>query len=319
MPDDIQVLPSPPVRNQAHHFVGLAFMALNMVRHKLRGYRTPRRHTTNDAAQAVAYDQAVVRNWRTHLEHYLGNTNPFAGRRVLEIGPGPDVGTGLFCLANGATSYLAVDAHALVHRDERDFHRDLARLITKETQCSEKLTTFLLKQAELFLNEDPDSLLTYRHLPNFDLAQIEPESVDLVVSHSCFEHLGDVERSFAQLTASLRPGAVLVSEIDLQTHTRWIRDADPLNIYRYRHRLYRSLAFSGTPNRLRPDSYLNYLESQGWGNFRLYPRRVLESSYVRRVEPTLHSRFRGDIEQLGWLSVVLCATRRGKQRRRATT
>ena len=47
--------------------------------------------------------------------------------------------------------------------------------------------------------------------------------------------------------------AHLVAEIDLQTHTRWIRNVDPLNIYRYSGQLYGSFRFSdgdGAPARV---------------------------------------------------------------------
>src|SRR5690606_32776454 len=130
---------------------------------------------------------------------------------------------------------------------------------------------------------------------------------------SAFEHFADVDRSFAQLAPLVTDRAHLASEIDLQTHTRWIRDADPLNIYRYRRRLYTSFGFSGIPNRIRPDEYLEILERHGWCDLRVYPRRVLEAGYVSAVEPSLDPRFRGDPEQLGWLSIVLCASRKGER------
>jgi hypothetical protein len=114
-----------------------------------------------------------------------------------------------------------------------------------------------------------------------------------------------------QLARVCRPKALFAAEIDLQTHSRWIRDADPLNIYRYPDPLYAAMRFAGSPNRLRPSDYEKLLAAHGWSEVHLYPRRVLDPSYVGRVEPTLAARFRGDLERLGWLSVVACATFEG--------
>ena len=134
-----------------------------------------------------------------------------------------------------------------------------------------------------------------------------------MVSHSAFEHLSRPRHSLAQLSDLVSDRAHLIAEIDLQTHTRWIRNVDPLNIYRYSGQLYRSLRFSGSPNRFRPDDYLNTLESEGWVDLRIYPQRVLEPKYVELVEPALDPRFQGDPEHLGWLTITLCASRRGER------
>ena len=154
---------------------------------------------------------------------------------------------------------------------------------------------------------ESDGPLAYRCLPSFDLSILPEKSIDLLFSHSTLEHLDCVRQSLEQLTRVAAPGCILVAQIDLQTHTRWIRDVDPLNIYRYQPGLYKALSFSGSPNRLRPPDYAVILESTGWTNPHLYPRRVLDTEYVRQVEDSLAPGFRG--EGLGWLTLVVCATR----------
>lgn len=305
--DDVERIPPAPVRNRLHHAAGLVLLALNAGRHRVLGYRTPR---PGDAIEAHRYAFAVYDNWTRHLRDYLQRDLDLDDRHVLEIGPGPDLGTGLLWLHAGAASYTAVDAHALVGKRQAKLHRQIAAAIAgQDVAALEKLHEAL----ERFEDGDEDGRLHYRVIPGFDLSKLAPRQYDLIVSHSAFEHITDVGKSFRDLDAITTDRAHLVTEIDLQTHTRWIRDADPLNIYRYSKGLYRSFHFSGIPNRVRPDEYLEHLEHAGWYDLRVYPRRVLDADYVRRVEAGLASPFRGDVEQLAWMSIVLCASRSGER------
>jgi hypothetical protein len=87
---------------------GLALGGANAARHRVRGYRTPRPFASGDQARAWAYNEKVVARWEQRGEIV------WSGRRVLELGPGPDLGTGEIILARGAGSYLAVDLFPLV-------------------------------------------------------------------------------------------------------------------------------------------------------------------------------------------------------------
>lgn len=315
MATQIEVLTRPQVHNRTFHALGLAFMALNQWRHRIRGYRNPRPRGPRNPREALRYDKAVVQNWREHLRLYEldgpGSGDP-ARRDVLEIGPGPDLGTGLILLCDGANSYTAVDAHPLLSKQRERQHRRIAALLARERNLAsaerDALVTLAASAGEA------EGRLSYRHLHDFDLKSLEPNSFDLIVAHSSFEHIADVDRCLGELARCARSGAVIVAEIDLQTHTRWIRDHDPLNIYRYRQQLYRSLSFDGSPNRVRPEQYLESLERHEWRDPRFFPQRVLERDYVRAVEPSLNRRFRGDVEQLAWMSVVLCARRAKRSR-----
>jgi len=307
MIQDVQHIDAPPVRNRLHHAAGAVLLALNAVRHRVLGYRTPR---PGNAAASHRYAFAVYENWTRHLRDYLQRDLELEGRHVLEIGPGPDLGTGLLWIDAGAASYTAVDVHALIGKRQAKLHRNVAAHIAGEdVDRLERLYAAL----ERFEAGDPEGPLRYRVLSDFDLTRLVPQRFDLVVSHSAFEHLTNVEATLDQLGEIVSDRAHLVAEIDLQTHTRWIRDADPLNIYRYTRRFYRSFHFSGIPNRVRPDEYLHHLEHSGWYDLRVYPRRVLDAGYIRRIEPRLAPRFRGDLEHLAWLSLVLCASRHGER------
>ena len=133
------------------------------------------------------------------------------------------------------------------------------------------------------------------------------ESVDLIVSQAAFEHFDDLHRTIGQMSKLARPGAVLVCEIDLSTHTRWIRDRDPLNIYRYSDAFYNMLKFRGSPNRVRPQAYREMLSDAGWDDIQQYPLAVLDEDYLAGVQPSLARQFKDDASEMGSLSIALCA------------
>lgn len=306
---EIQLVQPPAPRNHLYHLVGLGLIALNSWRHRIRGYRTPRPWFSRDPLRILEYDRAVYANWRRHLDDYLSFPLELDDRTVAELGPGSDLGTGLLWLAAGAQSYAGLDAHPLVTGRTRTVHEGLARLIAgPDADLLERLLDAVGR-----LHAGEDGPLRYRVLDHFDLRKLDLDGFDLVVSHSALEHIGRIDRTVGQLSERVTDRAHFVAEIDLQTHTRWIRDRDPLNIYRYRRQTWRTFSFSGVPNRVRPDTYFGTLEQHGWTDLRVYPRRVLPMEYVQAVEPSLDQEFRGDPEHLSWLSVVVCASRTGER------
>jgi hypothetical protein len=99
---------------------------------------------------------------------------------------------------------------------------------------------------------------------------------------------------------------MIVAEIDLKTHSRWIRDHDPNNIYRYPSSLYRALWFRGIPNRVRPYQYRQIFESHGWTNVSVTP---LERVSDRRLMGSVDERFKDARNELDVLSILFCATK----------
>jgi len=116
-----------------------------------------------------------------------------------------------------------------------------------------------------------ESRLRYVVNKNFDIvAAFGKATIDLVFSQAAFEHFDDIEKAVSQLSEICKDGALLVAEIDLKTHSRWIRDVDPNNIYRYSNYVYNLFRASGTPNRYRPYQYKEALERFGWSNIYIF-------------------------------------------------
>jgi hypothetical protein len=154
------------------------------------------------------------------------------------------------------------------------------------------------------------SRINYCVRDDFDLVSaLGANSVDLVFSQAAFEHLDDVVQTFTDLTDVCEPGAVLVSEIDLKTHSRWIRDKDPNNIYRYSDSFYRAFWFRGIPNRVRPYKYRAILESLGWTDISILPLARWDNSIS--ISSEYWGPFKQEVNNMEFLSVMLCVRKPG--------
>ena len=241
------------------YWSGAAVLAINTVRNAMRGYRRPRPFSAEDQDRAHEYDVEVVDRWARFTD--------IAGLDVLELGPGPDLGTGAELLARGAASYVAVDAYPLARTVDTAFY-------------------------ERFRPEGAVGL-DYVVCPFDAIGNRLDRTFDLVVSNACLEHVPDVPLVFAALHGLLRPGGRMVHLIDAQTHSRPLRMRDPLNIYRFGDRTYASLAkYPGAPNRLLADDYVQLATDCGLTGVEIIERRSLSQRFVRDIAPSLPARFR---------------------------
>lgn len=285
--------------------VGLVFLFLAKAKHTILGYSTPKPFGMEDADRCVAYDIQVVDDWLVHLERYTGESarDLVKGKRVLELGPGSDLGTGIYLLGLGADRYNACDVNSLASEAPDGFYDALlARLESFfDSAIIERLRSDL--QAA---RAGANLRLNYVVRQDFDILRaFGPGTIELVFSQASFEHFDDIEATVAQVTAVCRPGAVLVAGVDLKTHSRWIRDKDPNNIYRYHPALYRAFHFRGSPNRLRPRDYVQAFERHGWKEVSVVPVTRVDGRSI----PRLHRAFRDPAAQMELLDIVLCARR----------
>ncbi len=305
---DVQTLSLPRVRNRTYHVLGAAALAANKLRYALLGYRRPRDFSPAQIDRCVKYDFEVVDNWLAYLNTYLGNPPEINGKNILELGPGQDLGIGLILLAKGARKYNAIDAHDLLAQSSEKFYEALFRRL--ETDDLDKAVVDELRRELERTKSGQNDRLNYLWREDFDLSVLDGEGVDFVLSQAAFEHFDDVARTIKQLNQVIRPGAVFLAVIDLQTHTRWLRDLDPLNIYRYSDFYYRLCRYVSQPNRIRPVEYSEILADNGWENIKVQPLAVLDSDYLRKVQSYLNGRFSAEDGQMEYLTVVICATKK---------
>lgn len=292
------------LRAAGYFTAGLAFLGLAKAKHMLSGYASPKPFDISQTDRCVAYDRKVVEEWLRELARYAGAEGELRGRSVLELGPGSDLGVGLILLAAGAARYSACDVHDLAKRTPDAFYEALFTTLEAGGNGAELAA---LREALRAMKAGEPSRLNYIVRRDFDIAAaFGPASIDLVFSQAAFEHFDDIDAVVRQLSIVCRPGARIVAEIDLKTHSRWIRDRDPNNIYRYPDALYAAFHFRGSPNRLRPWQYRQAFERHGWTDIQMRPLAQWQHD---GVADGLSRRFRAELNQMRHLSIAFCARR----------
>jgi SAM-dependent methyltransferase len=255
-------MPTPSSRGAAvatYYTAGLAFLALAKIKYLTQGYLTPKTVKPSDVDGCVTHARTIAQLYLAHVD--------VKSRHVLELGPGSDLGVGILLSQAGAQSYVAVDRNALVGALATPIHEALGGL--------------------------PNNI-RYEVVPDFQFAEsLGKARFDVVVSNAAFEHFDDVPGVARQLARVVKPGGRLSAFIDLGTDSRWIRDRDPANIYRYPGWLYRAFHFPGQPNRLRPSEYRQAFVDAGWTNVRT--SAVTRMSLVGRVHRTFAT---NDMDQM---------------------
>lgn len=296
------------IRNFAMFMAGLVFLLLAKLKNMVRGYATPKSFGIRLQDQCFDYDTQVVDKWLAVLRDQApGGVASIRGRKLLELGPGSDLGIGMILRARGAAQYTAFDVNALDAKVSDGFYVYFAERLQQQVAAVD--APALLEEVRM-ARAGRGSTLRYVVRSDFNLVGALPAGdMEIVFSNAAFEHFDDVATTAQQLFEVCAPGAVVVICIDLQTHSRWIREVDPNNIYRYPAWLYRLFHFRGIPNRLRPSDYAALFSAAGWQDLRILRDDVLAADDVRADVSGMNQRFRGNPDEMRALSVTLIARR----------
>ncbi|MFA6027936.1 MAG: methyltransferase domain-containing protein [Patescibacteria group bacterium] len=281
------------LRNCFYYFFGIIILFINKIRYGFFGYKKPRDFPVSAMEKAIKYDQSVVDGWLINLKQYEGMD--IKDKTVLELGPGADLGIALLLLNKGAKKYTALDVNNLVETVPELFYEKLLESINNK---------------ELISALKDKNKINYICDKNFNISKINIEDSAIIFSQAAFEHFSDPEKALEQLSQTAKSGAILIAEVDLQTHTKWLREKDPLNIYRYANNIYNLFHFSGIPNRIRPQEYKKILEKNNWKNVVIKPKNILSGQELKKISPRLAEPFNQESAQMQTLSFILCATKK---------
>ena len=292
--------------NWFYFCAGILFLLLAKVRNALQGY-TPKPYSTNEIERCVNYDVNIVDGWLAYLKKYTEDA-PWAtieNKNVLELGPGSDLGVGLCLLAKLAKNYFAVDVYDLASRVSDSFYESFFSFLKNKGIDIAPLV------AELNMTRKGNSKrLNYICRKDFDVTKaLAPHKVDFIFSNAAFEHFDNVYKTIEDISNVASTNAIFIALVDLKTHSRWISDKDPDNIYRYPVWLYKLLSARSTPNRIRPCQYKEALMKNGWTNIKIYPGSTLNNEKYNFVKKHLNKKFKAAENQMEYLTAWICATK----------
>lgn len=220
------------------------------------------------------------------------------GKTLMEYGPGDLPGVALLMVARGAEKVYCVDRFPLVNLSAKNCSvvRDLIRRSTGEER--ERMQSCLRDPRDPAAGFDPRRI-EYLVRPS-GLSGLRGRA-DLVISRAVLEHVDDVEATFADMVAAMKPGALAAHLVDLRSHG--LHRDNPLDFLQWPAPLWQLMySQKGVPNRWRVDKYRDVLGKLPVEVSVLEATRLATAAQVAAVRPGLARPFAPvSDEDLRWL------------------
>lgn len=230
------------------------------------------------------------------------------GRTLMEYGPGDFPGVAALMVARGARKVYCVDRFPLVNLNPKNA-RVLAGLINgcRGVEC-DRLVGCLANPDDLAAGLAPERI-EYLVRPS-GLSRLQ-SAVDMVFSRAVLEHVNDLEATFSDMVAALRPGAVAIHQVDLRS--LGLHKANPLDFLAWSPRLWHWMySEKGVPNRWRVDKYRAVVDRLPVEVQTLEPTELASPECLVAARELLAEPYKGVSNQdLSWLGFWLVMRKRG--------
>jgi SAM-dependent methyltransferase len=249
----------------------------------------------------------TTRNWTVersadYIRHQLADYQQYgglgpeqiAGRSVLEIGPGDNLGVGLMMIAQGARQYTALDKHK-THRDpakEREIYQSLRAQLDEAARAR--------FDAALDLSGDgiawkEDRIRAVYGTPAERADEVLSGPFDIIISRAVLQEIPAGEKLFAALNKLLAPGGYSVHKLDLSDYLLFSANGHhPLEFLTVPEPIYGLL---NRPSRRHLDFYRRQMERFGY-RYRIFIASLIGISpgagdhellpHVERLEANRH-------------------------------
>jgi len=122
------------------------------------GYTTPKPYSHSEIERSIQYDINVVEQWIYYLKEYQSDNFSLENKNILEIGPGSDLGTGLYLLSKDCLRYNAFDVNDLASQTPADLYKSLMHVIAANDPQKE---SYLRSQLDSYRNGQESRLNYY--------------------------------------------------------------------------------------------------------------------------------------------------------------
>ncbi|HJT27558.1 MAG TPA: methyltransferase domain-containing protein [Pyrinomonadaceae bacterium] len=248
-------------------------------------------HLNQSVTESLAYIEKQIANYI----NYAGlSAGALKGRRILELGPGDNLGVALKFLAAGAASVVCLDRFYSKRNTahEREIYRALRETLSAEEKVkfdeAVTLTDGVAFNPEKLQTIYGDTLETFA-------AKLEKRKFDLILSCAVLEEIYDLDPTFAAMDALLVPGGQLIHTIDLTDYGMFRNQGmHPLTFLTISEAVYQRMASdSGLPNRKRLGYYREKMKQLGYRS-KLFITSVLPSGRLEPATEYVPGRFKSE-------------------------
>ncbi len=274
------------LKQNSFYFLGIFLGLASRIKKIILGLSSPRPRmiALNNYEKNLNYDYKVLNT----ISSFSGETDFFNNKKILEIGPGPDLMLGLLTLEAGALSYQAIDFFPVLSAPVI-FYEKLKKILTtpRALKAVDQTISSLSKNIKIDYPE-----ISYHVLGIADLDKTK-NKYDLIFSKDVLEHVTDLNLAFKAMKESLNVNGKMIHKIDFQTHISFIQDRDRLNLLRYSDTIYNNLVkFKGGPNRLRLPEVLDIAKNNGFKIEKIDIDKSLTAAEFTAIKGYLNENYR---------------------------
>lgn len=238
-------------------------------------------HSSQSLSDSLAY---IEKQFADYCDYAQLSPEHIRDNRVLELGPGDNLGVALKFLAAGAASVVCLDRFYSKRNveHEKEIYQALRNRLSSDEQI--RFDQAISLSDEIQFNPERMQIIHGGSLETFadKLAQ-DYEAFHLILSCAVLEEIYDPDPTFAAMARLLAPGGCLVHKIDLSDYGMFRNQGmHPLTFLTISEAVYKRMASdSGLPNRKRLGYYVEKMKEFGYrANF--FVTSVLP---IGRLEP----------------------------------
>jgi SAM-dependent methyltransferase len=154
--------------------------------------------------------------WTKHLASVQRHGLRLGGSVIAELGPGDSLGTGIAALISGAGRYIGLDR--VRYANTRNLDRlidEVARIFTSEAVGESAATEQRAERLKQALSIGYPGVGAITYFAPWQVADVEPASLDLLFSHTTLQYMDDLNRLNATVFRWLKPGGFCSHVVDL--------------------------------------------------------------------------------------------------------
>lgn len=226
-------------------------------------------HSKLNVSDSVAYIEQVFGDYLTYSGLQLKD---FSGKRILELGPGDNLGVALKFIAAGAKQVVCVDKFYSKRNFEQQKEIYLELIARLNQNEKHNIKGVLYWDHEIHFN--PEKI---EYLYGKELIEIAQESdlgkFDFVISRSVLQEIDDLDSTFAVMDRLLKPGGCMMHKVDMRDYGMFSQyGMNPLTFLTIPETVYKWMVQGGgKPNR----KLIDY-----------YRRKIKEYAYLTKIYVT---------------------------------
>jgi SAM-dependent methyltransferase len=199
------------VRDRSFALLSANYVVGQMLNRLGRGHRSGATHSRFTLAQGVEYVTRVVDDY---LRMAGWSAADLRDKRILEIGPGDNLGVALLFASAGATTVVCLDRFVSVRDEDRNraVYRELANTVRPEFGDVRKL---LDDQGAI---SAPNIHLKTGVAIERAMDLLHRGSFDVILSRAVLEHVYDLSAAWRSMDALLAANGIMLHKVDFRNH-----------------------------------------------------------------------------------------------------